>query len=72
MVPHLVRMMIGPDHRVLLPFSMAAGAAFMVFADTLARNLASFDIPVGIITALCGTPFFVYLMRKGTAESWGK
>ncbi len=72
MVPHLVRMMIGPDHRVLLPFSMAAGAAFMVFADTLARNLASFDIPVGIITALCGTPFFVYLMRKGAAESWGK
>jgi len=72
MVPHLVRMMLGPDHRLLMPYAMAAGAAFMVFADTLARNLTSFDIPVGIITALSGAPFFIYLMRKGTRESWGR
>ncbi|MGV8074428.1 MAG: FecCD family ABC transporter permease [Syntrophobacteraceae bacterium] len=72
MVPHLVRMMIGPDHRRLMPYAMAAGATFMVFADTLARNLTSFDIPVGIITALSGAPFFIYLMKKGTGESWGK
>ncbi|MGO9531556.1 MAG: FecCD family ABC transporter permease, partial [Syntrophobacteraceae bacterium] len=73
MVPHLTRMLIGPDHRLLMPFSLAAGAAFMIFADTLARNLTSFDIPVGIITALSGTPFFIYLLRRGTGgESWGK
>lgn len=71
MVPHLVRMAAGPDHRVLLPCSLAAGAAFMILADTLARNLTSFDIPVGIITTLSGTPFFIYLMKKGGRESWG-
>jgi iron complex transport system permease protein len=72
MVPHLTRMLIGPDHRLLMPFSLAAGAAFMIFADTLARNLTSFDIPVGIITTLSGTPFFIYLLKRGTGESWGK
>lgn len=72
MVPHLVRMLIGPDHRSLVPLSMAGGAAFMIFADTIARNLTSFDIPVGIITAITGAPFFVYLMKKGGKESWGR
>ena len=72
MVPHLVRMMIGPDHKRLLPLSMAGGAAFMIFADTAARSLSTFDIPVGIITALSGAPFFVYLMKKGGQESWGR
>jgi len=72
MVPHLVRMMVGPDHRSLVPLSMAGGAAFMIFADTIARSLAGFDVPVGIITALTGAPFFVYLMKRGGQESWGK
>ncbi|MDP2993121.1 MAG: iron ABC transporter permease, partial [Deltaproteobacteria bacterium] len=72
MVPHLVRMLIGPDHRSLVPLSMAGGAAFMIFADTMARNLTVFDIPVGIITAITGTPFFIYLMKKGGRESWGR
>ncbi len=72
MAPHLVRMMTGPDHRTLLPLSMAGGGAFMIFADTAARSLGSFDIPVGIITALTGAPFFVYLMKKGGQESWGR
>lgn len=72
MVPHLVRMIIGPDHKSLLPLSMAGGAAFMIFADTMARSLTNFDIPVGIITAISGTPFFVYLMKKGGRESWGR
>lgn len=71
MVPHLVRMAAGPDHRVLLPCSLAAGATFMILADTLARNLTTFDIPVGIITTLSGAPFFIYLMKKGGKESWG-
>lgn len=72
MVPHLIRMMTGPDHKTLVPLSMAGGAAFMIFADTIARSLTNFDIPVGIITALIGAPFFIYLMRKGGKESWGK
>jgi len=72
MVPHLIRMMTGPDHKTLIPLSMAGGAAFMIFADTIARNLTTFDIPVGIITAITGAPFFVYLMKKGGRESWGK
>lgn len=72
MVPHLIRMLVGPDHRRLIPLSMAAGAAFMIAADTAARNLGSADVPVGIITALAGAPFFIYLMRRGGAESWGR
>ena len=72
MVPHLVRMITGPDHKTLVPLSMAGGAAFMIFADTAARSLTTFDIPVGIITALSGAPFFVYLMKKGGRESWGR
>jgi len=72
MVPHLVRMLIGPDHRTLVPLSMAAGATFMIFADTVARSLAGYDIPVGIITAVSGAPFFVYLMKRGGNESWGR
>lgn len=72
MAPHLVRMLVGPDHRTLVPLSLAWGAAFMILADTIARNLTSFDVPVGIITALLGAPFFVFLMRRGGKESWGK
>jgi iron complex transport system permease protein len=72
MVPHLVRMIVGPDHKDLVPLSMAGGAAFMIFTDTIARSLTDFDIPVGIITAIIGAPFFVGLMKKGGKESWGR
>jgi len=72
MVPHLVRMLVGPDHRILLPLAISGGASFMIAADTLSRTLTTFDIPVGIITALTGAPFFIYLMRKGGKEAWGR
>ncbi|MEJ5300262.1 MAG: iron ABC transporter permease [Thermodesulforhabdaceae bacterium] len=72
MVPHLVRMLVGPDHRILLPLAIAGGASFMIAADTISRTLTTFDIPVGIITALTGAPFFIYLMKKGGREAWGK
>jgi iron complex transport system permease protein len=72
MVPHLIRMMIGPDHKVLLPLSLCGGGAFMIAADTLSRTITNFDIPVGIITALTGAPFFIYLMKKSGKEAWGK
>lgn len=72
MVPHLVRMLAGPDHKTLVPLSISAGAAFMIAADTVSRTLTSFDIPVGIITALTGAPFFIYLMKRGGKEAWGR
>jgi len=64
-VPHAVRLMVGPDHRVLLPTAALTGAIFLTMADALARVAAApEEIPVGIITALCGGPFFIYLLRK--------
>lgn len=64
-IPHIVRLLVGPDHRILLPASVLAGASFMVATDTLARiALAPTEIPVGIITAFFGGPFFIYLLRR--------
>ncbi len=64
-IPHIVRMLIGPDHRVLIPASGILGGIFLILADTLARTMISpTEIPVGIITALSGGPFFIYLLRK--------
>lgn len=64
-IPHIVRLLIGPDHRVLLPASALLGGIFMIFADTIARTLISpVEIPVGIITALFGGPFFIYLLKS--------
>lgn len=67
-VPHLVRLLVGPDHRVLLPASAMAGAALLLFADVLARLvLAPAELPIGIVTALIGAPFFLYLLLRGRA-----
>ena len=64
-VPHLVRLLCGADHRLLLPASLFGGAMFLVWADTLARTIASpSELPVGVVTAMCGGPFFLYLLRK--------
>lgn len=64
-VPHLLRLILGPDHRLLLPAGFFGGAAFLVVADLLARTVAApNEIPVGVVTALVGGPFFLYLMRR--------
>lgn len=64
-VPHMLRLVAGPDHRFLLPASALAGAILMTGADTLSRTvIAPMELPVGIITALLGAPFFLYLLRK--------
>ena len=64
-VPHVLRLAFGSDHRLLLPASMLGGAAFMVLADLAARVvIAPAEIPVGAITALCGGPFFIYMLRR--------
>ncbi|EMA62720.1 corrinoid ABC transporter permease [Halorubrum lipolyticum DSM 21995] len=60
-VPHMLRLVVGPDHRVLLPTAALAGGSFLVAADTLARA-GSTELPVGIVTAAVGAPFFIYLL----------
>lgn len=63
-VPHMLRLMFGPDHRLLLPAGFFGGAAFLVLADLAARTImAPNELPVGVVTALLGGPFFLYLLR---------
>ena len=65
-VPHLIRLSIGSDNRLVVPFSAIAGAIFVVFADTIARTaIAPRELPVGAITALIGAPMFIWLLRRG-------
>jgi iron complex transport system permease protein len=64
-IPHLTRVLIGPDHRVLFPISAIIGASFLMICDAIARVvMGSGQAPVGIITALSGVPFFIYLLRR--------
>lgn len=72
-IPHTLRIILGPDHRILIPASGIAGAAFLIIADTIARTaLSSGDyqtiLPVGVITALIGGPFFVFVLKKGSVK----
>jgi iron complex transport system permease protein len=62
-VPHVMRLLVGPDHRLLLPTSALAGATFLVVTDTAAR-MGPAELPVGIVTAALGAPFFLYLLRN--------
>jgi iron complex transport system permease protein len=65
-VPHIVRLLVGPGHRGLLPVSLLAGASMMVVADLLSRTvIAPNEIPVGVVTTFVGAPLFVYLLRRG-------
>ena len=64
-VPHILRLALGADHRLLLPASVLGGGALLVAADLIARTvIAPTELPVGVITALCGGPFFIYLLRR--------
>ena len=73
-VPHAVRLLTGPDHRQLLPISAIVGGAFLVLADTIARAIiAPGELPVGVITAIAGGPFFLILLAKYSRKvSWAK
>jgi len=63
-VPHIIRLLIGPDHRYLLPLSAAGGATLLLLSDTIARTIfAPIELPVGLVTALLGAPFFISLLR---------
>lgn len=63
-IPHIGRMLVGNDNTRLIPVSISLGASFLVLADIISRSLSASEIPIGIITALVGTPFFVYLLKK--------
>ena len=68
-IPHMLRMVLGPDHVRLLPATALAGALFLLVADTVARTaIAPAELPVGVLTALIGGPFFLYLLRKTKRE----
>jgi ABC-type Fe3+-siderophore transport system permease subunit len=70
-VPHTVRLVLGPDHRLLIPASFFVGSAFLVLCDTAARTIfAPTEIPVGVITALLGGPFFIALLKRKRGNLW--
>ncbi len=67
-IPHLARMIVGPNYQVLLPASILLGGVYLLLVDDLARLIASMEIPLGILTALIGVPFFLYLLLN---SKWG-
>jgi len=64
-IPHIGRMLVGPDHKRLIPVAMLLGAIFLLLVDDIARTLAQVEIPIGILTAIMGVPFFLYLLTHG-------
>jgi iron complex transport system permease protein len=64
-IPHIARLLVGPDFRRLLPASMLLGATFLLVVDIAARTLAMIEIPLGILTAVIGAPFFLWLLASG-------
>jgi iron complex transport system permease protein len=68
-MPHVARMIVGPDHKILLPASIIMGAIFLLLIDDIARTMTTVEIPLGILTAIIGAPFFLYLLMK-SKEVW--
>lgn len=69
-VPHIFRMLVGPNHKLLIPLCILGGATFMMVMDTIAKAAFSFSMPVGILTALLGAPFFIYIMKTRKKDIW--
>jgi len=69
-VPHLARLLVGPDYKVLLPAATLMGALFLLLVDNLARTLYAVEIPLGILTSLIGAPFFLYLLINTKKKGW--
>lgn len=70
-IPHIGRMVVGPDHRVLIPVSALFGGIFLLICDTFARNLTSGEVPISILTSLIAAPYIIYLVRKNKAYFFG-
>lgn len=68
-IPHMARLLVGPSFSRLLPASLLLGGAFLLLTDTLARSMTSIELPLGILTALVGAPFFLFLLAKGGQQS---
>jgi iron complex transport system permease protein len=69
LIPHLSRMIVGPDHKAVIPASMLIGASYLILIDTLCRTLIQAEIPLSIVTSMIGAPVFLYFLKK-TKESW--
>lgn len=67
-IPHMARMIVGPDNRILLPASLSLGASFLLLIDNISRAVISIEIPIGILTAIIGVPIFLYLLKRGYSE----
>jgi iron complex transport system permease protein len=68
-IPHVGRLLVGPDHKLLIPIVALVGASYLLIVDTVARTITVTEIPIGIITALVGAPVFAYLLRR-TQTGW--
>jgi iron complex transport system permease protein len=68
-IPHVARTIVGPDHRRLLPAALSVGASYLLVIDDVARTVSTVEIPIGILTALVGAPYFAYLLRR-TSGTW--
>ena len=69
-IPHIVRTILGPNHRLLIPCSALLGASFLVLADDIARSILSSELPLGVITSLIGGPVFAFLLYKNKNRGW--
>jgi len=69
-IPHICRMLVGNDNRVLIPASLSMGACFLILVDDLGRIITGSEMPLGILTALVGGPFFVWLLKKTKGGNW--
>lgn len=69
-IPHIARMIVGNDNRKMLPVAVSIGAAFMVLIDTVSRSLTTTEIPLGVLTAIIGAPFFIFLLKKTKGGGW--
>lgn len=67
-IPHMARMIVGPDNKILIPASLSLGASFLLLIDNISRALISIEIPIGILTAMIGVPIFLYLLKRGYSE----
>ena len=67
-IPHMTRMIVGHDNKILIPASLSLGASFLLLIDNISRAVISIEIPIGILTAVIGVPIFLYLLRRGYSE----
>ncbi len=67
-IPHMARIVVGPDNKILIPASLSLGASFLLLIDNISRVVISIEIPIGILTSIIGVPLFLYLLRRGYSE----